>query len=70
MPAIAGYRRAHFAAHRSAKNRTVPDERMVLAVFARRVDIGGLEVSFSSNDHTGLEFVDLSIIGPDGKFRR
>ncbi len=35
-----------------------------------KVDIGGLEVSFSSNDHTGLEFVDLSIIGPDGKFRR
>ena len=35
-----------------------------------KVDIGGLEVSFSSSDHTGLEFVDLSIIGPDGKFRR
>ena len=35
-----------------------------------KVDIGGLEVSFSANDHTGLEFVDLSIIGPDGKFRR
>lgn len=35
-----------------------------------KVDIGGLEVSFSPNDHTGLEFVDLSIIGPDGKFRR
>ncbi|MGD9832606.1 MAG: ABC transporter substrate-binding protein [Piscinibacter sp.] len=35
-----------------------------------KVDIGGLEVSFSANDHTGLEFVDLSIIGPNGKFRR
>jgi ABC-type branched-subunit amino acid transport system substrate-binding protein len=35
-----------------------------------KVDIGGLEVSFTPNDHTGLEFVDLSIIGPDGKFRR
>jgi len=35
-----------------------------------KVDIGGLEVSFSPNDHTGLEFVDLSIIGQDGKFRR
>jgi ABC-type branched-subunit amino acid transport system substrate-binding protein len=35
-----------------------------------KVDIGGLEVSFSPTDHTGLEFVDLSIIGPDGKFRR
>lgn len=35
-----------------------------------KLDIGGLEVSFSPTDHTGLEFVDLSIIGPDGKFRR
>jgi len=35
-----------------------------------KVDIGGLEVSFSPADHTGLEFVDLSIIGADGKFRR
>lgn len=35
-----------------------------------KVDIGGLEVSFSPTDHTGLEFVDLSIIGADGKFRR
>jgi ABC-type branched-subunit amino acid transport system substrate-binding protein len=36
----------------------------------RKVDIGGLEVSFSPADHTGLEYADLSIIGPDGKFRR
>ncbi|MFT3953508.1 MAG: ABC transporter substrate-binding protein [Piscinibacter sp.] len=35
-----------------------------------KVDIGGLEVSFSPTDHTGLEFVDLSIVGADGKFRR
>ncbi len=35
-----------------------------------KVDIGGLEISYSPNDHTGLEFVDLSIIGQDGKFRR
>lgn len=35
-----------------------------------KLDIGGLEVNFSPTDHTGLEFVDLSIIGPDGKFRR
>lgn len=35
-----------------------------------KLDLGGLEVSFSPTDHTGLEFVDLSIIGPDGKFRR
>jgi ABC-type branched-subunit amino acid transport system substrate-binding protein len=35
-----------------------------------KLDIGGMEVSFSPTDHTGLEFVDLSIVGSDGKFRR
>jgi branched-chain amino acid transport system substrate-binding protein len=35
-----------------------------------RVDIGGLEVSFSPTDHTGLDFADLSIISSDGSFRR
>jgi len=35
-----------------------------------RVDLGGQEVSYSTSDHTGLDFVDLSIIGPDGTFRR
>lgn len=33
-------------------------------------DVGGLEVSFSPTDHSGLDFADLSIIGPDGKFWR
>ena len=36
----------------------------------RRFDLGGLELSYGPNDHTGLEYVDLSIIGADGKFRR
>jgi branched-chain amino acid transport system substrate-binding protein len=36
----------------------------------RKLDIGGLEVNFSPEDHTGLDFADLSIIGTDGKFRR
>ncbi|MES2941329.1 MAG: ABC transporter substrate-binding protein [Pseudomonadota bacterium] len=36
----------------------------------RKLDIGGLEVSFSPTDHSGLDFADLSIIGTDGKFRR
>jgi branched-chain amino acid transport system substrate-binding protein len=35
-----------------------------------KYDIGGLEVSFSPTDHTGLDFADLSIIGIDGKFKR
>ena len=35
-----------------------------------KFDIGGLEVSYSSKDHTGLDFSDLSIITTEGKFRR
>ena len=36
----------------------------------RKFDLGGLEVSYTADDHTGLDFADLSIIGTDGKFRR
>ena len=36
----------------------------------QKLDLGGLEVNYGPADHTGLDFVDLSIIGPDGKFRR
>ncbi|MEQ1683365.1 MAG: ABC transporter substrate-binding protein [Burkholderiaceae bacterium] len=35
-----------------------------------RVNIGGLELSYSPTNHTGLDYADLSIIGTDGKFRR
>jgi branched-chain amino acid transport system substrate-binding protein len=35
-----------------------------------RFDIGGLEISYGPTDHSGLDFADLSIIGPDGTFRR
>jgi ABC-type branched-subunit amino acid transport system substrate-binding protein len=35
-----------------------------------KFDLGGLEVSYSANDHSGLDFADLSIIGSDGKFMR
>jgi ABC-type branched-subunit amino acid transport system substrate-binding protein len=33
-------------------------------------DLGGLSLSFSTTDHTGLDFADLSIITASGKFRR
>jgi ABC-type branched-subunit amino acid transport system substrate-binding protein len=36
----------------------------------RKVDIGGLEVTYGPTDHTGLDYADLSIINADGKFRR
>ncbi len=35
-----------------------------------RFDLGGLELGYSASDHTGLEYVDLAIIGADGKFKR
>ncbi len=35
-----------------------------------KLDLGGLELSFSPTDHTGLDYADLSIVGPDGKFWR
>ena len=36
----------------------------------RKFDLGGLEVTYGPDDHTGLDFADLSIIGSDGKFMR
>ncbi len=36
----------------------------------KKFDVGGLSLSYSPDDHTGLDFTDLSIIGPDGHFRR
>jgi ABC-type branched-subunit amino acid transport system substrate-binding protein len=37
-----------------------------------RVDIGmgGVELTFSATDHSGLDFVDLSFVAADGSFRR
>jgi len=35
-----------------------------------KVDIGGLELSYSPADHSGLDFADLSIVDASGKFRR
>lgn len=35
-----------------------------------RIDLGGLSLDYSSTDHTGLDFSDLSIISANGKFRR
>lgn len=36
----------------------------------QKFNIGGLEVSFTPTDHTGMDFADLSIVGPDSKFKR
>lgn len=36
----------------------------------QKLDLGGLDVRYSGNDHTGLEFAELSIVGADGQFHR
>ena len=36
----------------------------------QRFDLGGMEINYSPSNHTGLDFADLAIIGPTGKFRR
>ena len=36
----------------------------------RNYDIGGLQISYSATDHTGLDFSDLSIVNANGKFMR
>jgi len=46
-------------------------ERLVAALNGlNKYDLGGMEMSYSPNDHTGLDFADLSIIGPNGRFTR
>ncbi len=35
-----------------------------------RFDLGGLTISYSPTNHTGLDFADLSIIDGSGRFRR
>lgn len=57
------------ALRRAGANPTPDRIRTALEGF-KRVDIGGLEVSYSPTDHTGLDYSDLSIIGSDGRFRR
>ncbi|MEC4721938.1 ABC transporter substrate-binding protein [Noviherbaspirillum sp. CPCC 100848] len=36
----------------------------------QRVDFGGLMVTYGAGDHTGSEFVELTMIGKDGRFIR
>jgi ABC-type branched-subunit amino acid transport system substrate-binding protein len=62
---VAGLRRAE----RDNKTITRASLKKALETLAR-LDLGGLEVTFSPTDHTGLDFADLSIISEDGGFRR
>lgn len=35
-----------------------------------RYNLGGLEISYSPADHSGLDYADLSIVSADGRFKR
>ena len=54
---------------RAGPNPTRDKLRRALETF-NRFDLGGIEVGYSPTDHSGLDYADLSIVGPDGKFRR
>ncbi|MEO8057401.1 MAG: ABC transporter substrate-binding protein [Burkholderiales bacterium] len=54
---------------RAGKDVTRAGLKKALETF-NHVNIGGLELSYSPTSHTGLDYSDLSIIGPEGKFRR
>lgn len=46
-------------------------ERMIAALNGmHHFDVGGLEIGYSDGNHTGLEFVDLSIVDAQGILRR
>lgn len=36
----------------------------------KRYDMGGLEINYTPDSHNGMDFVELSIIGSEGKFLR
>ena len=57
------------ALRRAGPNPTRVKVRAALETF-KDFDLGGLKLSYSPEDHNGLDFVDLSIIGASGKFVR
>ena len=54
---------------RAGKNPTRERLRVALEGM-KNFNLGGLEVGYGPDDHTGLDFVDLSIVGADGRFIR
>lgn len=57
------------ALRRTNKDVTRSNIKKALESF-HRVDIGGLELTYTPTDHTGLDYADLSIVSADGSFRR
>jgi hypothetical protein len=49
------------------KRATGPDG-LLAALNSTNVDIGGFRVKFSSGNHAGSKYVDLSMLRPDGSW--
>jgi branched-chain amino acid transport system substrate-binding protein len=71
-PAIEGYINAKVLVEglqRAGRNLT--REGFIRALESiQRVDMGGIMITYDENDHTGSEFVELTMIGKDGRFIR
>jgi branched-chain amino acid transport system substrate-binding protein len=66
--ALQGYLSARLlveALQKSGKN--ITREKLVDALESINIDYGGFRIKFSPTDHHGSDFVELSIIGKDGK---
>jgi hypothetical protein len=50
--------------------RDLTREKFVETMEKLDVDLGGFHVTYSPKSHTGSKFVDLTIIGREGKFLR
>jgi branched-chain amino acid transport system substrate-binding protein len=55
---------------RKAGRQPTRDKLITALESLRQFDVGGLKVTYSDTSHTGLDFVDMSIIGTDGQFKR
>lgn len=53
-----------------ANGKDIGRDAFAKALEGARIDLGGLQVHYTDKDHDGLEFTDVSIVGPDGKFWR
>ena len=70
-PALEGYLYAVViteALKRCTKNLT--RRCLVTALEARALDIGGYRLQFTPTDRRGSRFVEMTIVTPDGRFRR
>jgi branched-chain amino acid transport system substrate-binding protein len=71
-PAIEGYVNAKVVVEglqRAGRNLT--REGFIRALESmQRVDLGGIQITYGESDHTGSEFVELTMIGKNGRFIR